>query len=353
MAGSLLRAVMLVVATLLAGCGGFDVSQDKSDAVIWIGQNRLPDSYKAQPFAREFLPYALLSARAYDDADKDGLLAEDSVKLTDLKVESAAWLKGWHHVKGWVSPTECPQGSGWCIPSAGLSVHLWRHQQPGQASCDEFVIAFRGTDFDSADDWIANFRWLTRVLPFYDQYDQVYDLMPKIMARMEKEPCFRPSTRVASTGHSLGGGLAQLAAYREPSIRRVYAFDPSSVTGFYMVQPETRDCSRQGLKIDRVYERNEILAYLRFVMKLLYTVDQQNPQIRSVRLNVAERQLFTTQHSILVLTKAFLDWAGQPGDEVAVAPLPDWQPSAEEQIEQASVGKPACQADDTKVADAG
>lgn len=349
--GPLLRATMLLVAALLSGCDG--VSQAPDKAVIWIGNDRQPDMYEAQPFAREYLPYALLSARAYDNPGKDGKLPTPSVKLGDLKkdpdvkIDPEVWLQDWYQIEGWVSPTECPKDIGSCLLSEGLGVQLWGRLRPGQRVCDEFVIAFRGTDFDSADDWIANFRWLTRVLPFHDQYNQVQRLMPDIMARMKKEPCYRSSTPVAVTGHSLGGGLAQLAAYSEPRIRRGYVFDPSSVTGFYMVPEAIRDCSRQGLKIDRVYERNEILAYLRFVMKLLYTVDHQNPQIQSVRFNVASQQRSITQHSILILAKAFLNWSGQPQDTVPAKPLPDWQPGAGEKIEQAST-KPssACRPDD-------
>ena len=49
-------------------------------------------------------------------------------------------------------------------------------------------------------------------------------------------------------------GLAQLAAYSDRRIRRVYAFDPSMVTGFYSVDPPNRDRNVRGLGIERVYE---------------------------------------------------------------------------------------------------
>ena len=49
-------------------------------------------------------------------------------------------------------------------------------------------------------------------------------------------------------------------------IRRVYAFDPSMVTGFYSVDPPNRDRNVRGLGIERVYEFGEVLAYPRLIM---------------------------------------------------------------------------------------
>jgi hypothetical protein len=61
--------------------------------------------------------------------------------------------------------------------------------------------------------------------------------------------------------------MAELAAYSDPRIRRVYAFDPSMVTGFYSVDPPNRDRNVQGLKIERVYEFGEVLAYGRTISR--------------------------------------------------------------------------------------
>ena len=66
-----------------------------------------------------------------------------------------------------------------------------------------------------------------RATPVYDQYDQVRDHIGDFVAHIEHDGCFRPgATQITAVGHSLGGGLAQLAAYADPKIRRVYAFDP-------------------------------------------------------------------------------------------------------------------------------
>jgi hypothetical protein len=71
-----------------------------------------------------------------------------------------------------------------------------------------------------------------------------------------------------------GRWLAQQFAYSlppdpdVPRLTRVFAFDPSPVTGFYSVPENTRNRNSQGLAIDRIYERGEILALLQFFGEL-------------------------------------------------------------------------------------
>ena len=133
--------------------------------------------------------------------------------------------------------------------------------------CPEAVIAFRGTVGGDKGDWESNFHWILRAFPIYDQYEQVRDHVGDFIGHIERDNCYRKgSTEIIAVGHSLGGGLAQLAAYSDRRIRRVYGFDPSMVTGFYSVDPPNRDRNVQGLGIERVYEFGEVLAYPRLIM---------------------------------------------------------------------------------------
>jgi len=126
-----------------------------------------------------------------------------------------------------------------------------------------------------------------RAFPIYDQYDQVRDHIGDFISHIERDGCYRAgATEIVAVGHSLGGGLAQLAAYSDPRIRRVYAFDPSMVTGFYSVNPPNRDRNVQGLAIERIYEFGEVLAYGRLIMLHSIPLSPCNPRVVSVRFRV-------------------------------------------------------------------
>ena len=121
----------------------------------------------------------------------------------------------------------------------------------------------------------------------YDQYYQVRDLSATPSRRIERDKCHRAgATEMTAVGHSLGGGPAQLAAYSDPRIRRVYAFDPSMVTGYYSVNPPDRDRIVQGLRIERVYEFGEVLADGPFIMLHYIPLSPCNPRVISVRFRV-------------------------------------------------------------------
>ena len=72
------------------------------------------------------------------------------------------------------------------------------------------------------------------------------------------------------------------AAYGKTQAGR-QAFDPSPVTGFFSVDPDTRDMNRRTLAIDRIYERGEILAIVRSLTSLFVAPSASQPTIRGVR----------------------------------------------------------------------
>jgi pimeloyl-ACP methyl ester carboxylesterase len=215
-------------------------------------------------------------------------------------------LAGWRVVSAHEGALPClPKNRPGCTPLPGLGFQVW-HSPRG---CAEVVIAFRGTNFDSQDDWTSNLRWFQSRGNRFDQYDQVREYIAGIIDRIHAR-CGGRIGRLVAVGHSLGGGLAQQAAYRDARIRRVYAFDPSFVTGYYDVRTTRRSAELRFLEIDRIYEHGEILAYPRFVLRHIYPPTECDPTIRSVRFNLL-RGRSVGEHSIDLVTENLLRIAAE------------------------------------------
>ncbi|WNJ92830.1 lipase [Bosea sp. 685] len=349
-------AAMFALTFGLGGCGTIELIQDPAVARIRVGI----DDAKALP-AKKVAPYvvgyALLSLAAYDDAlygvgDRPAgktsprtvtaLESEDG----DFQRRAQPWVEPWVLAGKLINQCDDHAGArrdfgyggrkGSCLESDsprgrildGLGLQIWTHGRPDSSFCRAVVLAFRGTDRKQRDDWYSNFRWVTRGLQLYDQYEQVQDHIGPIIERLKRFPCYRPGrTEILAVGHSLGGGLAQQAAYRDGRVRRVFAFDPSFVTGYYDLDPKERDNNAKGLKIERVYEHGEILAYPRLLLRNIYPPSACDPQIRHIRFNLIEGGSIVAQHSLQTLTDRLLTLAegkaGRPDDDsfLPVSPL--------------------------------
>jgi len=177
------------------------------------------------------------------------------------------------------------------ITESNLRVEVWEKKEPASVA-----VAFGGTVFASGKDWKSNLRWF---LPFHQyEYTEIVSVFGPAFAREFTRRAEEPSGRylseaaVYSTGHSLGGGLAQQFAYSlpidasVPRVRHVCAFDPSPVTGFYSVCRRTRDINKHSLSIDRIYERGEILAIARSLTSSISPPSEADPRIRGIRYSL-------------------------------------------------------------------
>ncbi|MDR4485552.1 MAG: Mbeg1-like protein [Nitrospirales bacterium] len=159
----------------------------------------------------------------------------------------------------------------------------------------EITVVFRGTD--SWIDWLTNLNWIGRYIPLWpDQYSLLaehfsHEFVESLAKKIQED---KSSVSLSAAGHSLGGGLAQYFAYSLPSettahyaiprVSHVYAFDPSPVTGWYIVNKVQRETNAENLIIDRIFEHGEILAYLRLLLSYV-NPPSKVPAITEIRYN--------------------------------------------------------------------
>lgn len=167
----------------------------------------------------------------------------------------------------------------------GLGYEIWTTNYQGGTAA---VLMFRGTrGLKGWEDWFANCRWLTKFIPFtWDQYDHTHHIAGPAVATLKQR--FGDKLRIFSAGHSLGGGLAQHAGYSVQDIKTIYVFNTSPITGFYSLPKEDREHNAKQMRILRIYEHGEILAYFRLVMRFFYPISYRNPSITEVRFNFGQ-----------------------------------------------------------------
>jgi hypothetical protein len=315
------RALALVMlASVLSACA---TRPDQVDVTVGVD---VPQIQASNNYAALYVPYAMMATSAY--ADDNVLTANHCPDTGRLNVrqpgdsdETFAFNKtvrgwvaylnrhGWHCRFGVSGSLPCPPrlGSG-CKPVGGLGFHVWRRMQGGV--CREAVIAFRGTDRNDRGDWTSNFRFLHRLVPRFDQYDQVRTHIRRVIAHIKRSGC--TGALFVATGHSLGGGLAQQAAYADGTIRYVYAFDSSPVTGIFDVSALLRERNVKGLGIDRAYEAGEILVLPRILIENIVPPLPCSPRTRTVRFNFLTGSP-VAQHSMSELTTKMREAALTPG----------------------------------------
>lgn len=243
----------------------------------WFG-----DPQPAQAFASEDLPYAWLSTAAYG--------SPTSTKPD----EKAKFTKG-----------KAALGDKWCMwsdfPNADLRAkmdHVHLRAQVWEKQSDHLiVVGFGGTVASNLNDWKANTHWAHPFLK--DEYTLAGGEFARAFAeelarRMQQSgPDYLSPVHLRSTGHSLGAGLAEkfayslpAANYRIPRVEKVFAFDPSPVTTFLNTKGNVRKENKEGLEIDRIFERGEILAILRAITAVFHAPSTVNPRVTQVRYNL-------------------------------------------------------------------
>jgi pimeloyl-ACP methyl ester carboxylesterase len=286
------------------------------------GERFLSSPISVRPYATEDWEFAWLAASAYG---KTPAAAKRRARTTDTEEhvdpEGPLRVARWERWKTFPS-----DGLHRKIEQTHLRVEVW--QKCREDGTLVVVVTFGGTVFNNEMDWRANLRWF---FPgrHRDQYtDVVRTFAPAFVDEFVNRlgDCAAQPVELISTGHSLGGGLAQQFAYahcvdeKVPRVTKVYAFDPSPVTGFYSVKRSVRDVNRTSLKIDRIYERGEILAIVRSITSVLWKPSKTAPQIRGRRYFLFSTWNPITGHSMIRMAVRMSEAAGHPPSESLMSP---------------------------------
>jgi hypothetical protein len=275
----------------------------------------------AAKYARYYAPYALQAAAAYTDVARfdatrgpsqqpplDGSDVRLAVEGYPQDVTGAAtkYLQSWQYQFGSEGYLTCFEADPDCLKaikkdrltfpiSGGPTFHVWarsRATQKAGAACSEVSIAFRGSTISTAD-WISNFDPVAGYVAD-DHYRQLWRNIDAIIKKITRLDCYRRAkTQIVSVGHSLGAGLAQFSALANnpagPRITKVFAFDPSPVTGASYINAGVR-AQNANVEVDLVYQNGEALQRLRSVPQqlrgLLRRPEPPTPCVRTVVFDV-------------------------------------------------------------------
>jgi pimeloyl-ACP methyl ester carboxylesterase len=274
------RLALAALLSILQGCTHLAI-EDCGGDVLGENQPRIRSSHFRMFLAdlpaasNRFAPYAVMSTLAYAE---DAQCGSGEPKVTPAErpaFEALLFKAGWKEVRD-------PQWAQPCEDNTGMFFRVWTRE----ADTREVVIAFRGTW--GMKDWLyGNLHWVTRFLPMEDQFSEARKAARKVLDRFSAQG--EKPTRFYTTGHSLGGGLAQHILYTYPQqVTQAVAFDPSSVTGFADQTPANQaagcDCSSNALggepRIYRVYDAYEVLANLRIFHKTFLPPERHIQEVR-------------------------------------------------------------------------
>jgi hypothetical protein len=309
-------------ALALSGCGVLNVGRATiidSEAEVRPNNDRAvvvagAIEANADDFVGEFAVMALFSKVVYRkdlsnrDRERDGCLYMEKGPVPTFGMPSDAhgyWSR-------WVGD---PKSAPGCVNKDGLYVEVYVHRLNGLERIDQAVIAYRGTEnykiSTALPDWESNFAAGAGLEPH--QYVLAQHHLETAISKLVAE---NTDVVIYATGHSLGGGLAQQAAYLSRNIRTTYAFDPSPVTNWSNLVRQGKVNKYWRPEVKRIYHWHEGLAYIRNVTSRfnLRTLNRSDYEFYFQDYSRTSVQGAMSAHEIGILACHFAKRLSQDGD---------------------------------------
>lgn len=275
------RLFWLAFALVTSGCSLLPQGSEVSVRMPFLDRYELShfQNNAAFPHLSDISQYAFLAASAYENSAAISNLGKACVTKPRLFSHWERNEEYGHNVKG--AFPETPRG---LRKIGGIGYQLWEDKR-SYGKRKRLALVFRGTDIEDLGDWYSNARWITRFnRRTWDQYNQTVSLIKLLKSKLVSD--YGPDFELISVGHSLGGGLAQQAAYSWDRIKLTYAFATSPVTGSTGTAATVKNLkNRTGLKIVRVHEAGEILSVPRTVFRAFLPLSKKDPEITEMRFN--------------------------------------------------------------------
>lgn len=223
-----------------------------------------PGFYDAEEVSNIYLPYAVASLNAYTYRAKDGTLYESDGEYSRFTLGK--------YSKEWMRQKRIQKNGGLALD------YYFNDSKPDIFTV---LVAFRGTEFYSVGDWGANLSWFTQLIPIENQYDYAREAVAEIYTTA-KVAANGKKLSIITTGHSLGGGLAEHIAYAFPCTSAV-VFDSSFVVNYYRLAEPFDDA-----QVVHIFDKNDELTFVR----RLFFSDKESPTYKRYGINpVAKRGL--------------------------------------------------------------